>query len=107
MTTLKVSPVEFQDRVSSTSSPSGNQGLINYFIESKWEANNKETRIVESLIPTWERELFEQKLFNEIFLTEDVKLGIIHTFSSKLVENMIDLDPEITKIVDDNFWELL
>ena len=33
-------------------------------------------------------------------------IEIIHNFVSSILENTEDLDPKISKLIDDNFWEL-
>lgn len=34
-------------------------------------------------------------------------IEIIEEFCQKLIENMVDLDPECSQIIDDYFWELI
>jgi len=38
-------------------------------------------------------------------MSEETK--IIEDFISKLIENMEDMDPEISKLIDEHFWELV
>ena len=35
------------------------------------------------------------------------KLEAIHKFASNLLENIEDLDPEFSKVVDENYWDLI
>ncbi len=35
------------------------------------------------------------------------QIEVIHRFASNLLENIKDLDPEFSKTVDENFWDLI
>lgn len=35
------------------------------------------------------------------------KLEIIHQFASTLLENIEDLDPEFSQVIDENYWDLI
>ena len=35
------------------------------------------------------------------------QIEIIHKFASSILDNIKDLDPEFSKIVDENFWDLI
>lgn len=35
------------------------------------------------------------------------KICTIEEFVSKLIENMEDLDPEFSRLIDEHFWELV
>ena len=35
------------------------------------------------------------------------QIDIIHKFASNILDNIKDLDPEFSKIVDENFWDLI
>ena len=44
---------------------------------------------------------------NKETIDKEEQIKIIHTFVSNLLENTEDLDPRISKIVDEHFWELV
>lgn len=48
----------------------------------------------------------ERSILNDFNLTKE-DLETIKNFNLDLVNNQIDLDPEYSKIVDDNFWDLI
>lgn len=35
------------------------------------------------------------------------KIETIHKFASNLLENIEDLDPEFSKVIDENYWDLI
>jgi hypothetical protein len=35
------------------------------------------------------------------------KIEIIHKFASNLLENIEDLDPDFSKVIDENYWDLI
>jgi len=35
------------------------------------------------------------------------KAHVIYDFAEKMFHNMVDLDPEYSKLVDENFWDLI
>jgi glutamate synthase domain-containing protein 3 len=35
------------------------------------------------------------------------KIETIHKFSANLLENIEDLDPEFSKVIDENYWDLI
>jgi tRNA A37 N6-isopentenylltransferase MiaA len=43
----------------------------------------------------------------ELWVSKNKKQRLLGNFKSFLEDNMQDLDPEIQKIVDEHFWELL
>jgi len=37
----------------------------------------------------------------------DKTKAILQEFENKMADNMVDLEPEFQKVIDDNFWELI
>ena len=44
---------------------------------------------------------------NKEIIDEEEKINIINNLVSNLLENTEDLDPRISKIIDEHFWELV
>jgi len=40
-------------------------------------------------------------------LSEEDKSKILENFAKKITEESIDLDPKITKLINEHFWELI
>lgn len=45
--------------------------------------------------------------FSKTELSDSDKISIIYNFADNLLKNSTDLDPEISKMVDENFWDLI
>lgn len=58
---------------------------------------------------TWSyNSILENNIYNTPYLSEEQnKINAILKFSNELVSSNVTLDPEFSKIVDDNFWDLL
>jgi hypothetical protein len=39
--------------------------------------------------------------------TDEQKIEILQDFANKLINNQVDLDPEIEALVNEHFWELV
>lgn len=35
------------------------------------------------------------------------KIDAIHSFASNILENIEDIDPEFSKVIDENYWDLI
>lgn len=46
-------------------------------------------------------------LINDSYTEEKRNIETIHEFSSNLLENIEDIPLEFSKVVDDNFWDLI
>lgn len=40
-------------------------------------------------------------------IISDEEMNIIAEFNKKIIDNSISLDPEIAKLIDENFWDLI
>ncbi len=47
------------------------------------------------------------KLGSRRYTVESVPFELMKGFANKLISGSVDLDPEIVKAVNDNFWELI
>ena len=48
-----------------------------------------------------------ETLVNAIDNPSQEQIDIIHHFASNILDNIKDLEPEFSKTVDENFWDLI
>jgi len=79
--------------------------LGNYSLENQFSENISGEIKVECCLPT---EYYNNDHYSIKSLGSDMneQIEIVHNFVSSLLENTQDLDPRISKLIDENFWEL-
>ena len=57
---------------------------------------------------SWASQLYEsESKYMSLFIQDYEQLEVIRNFTTKIIDNMVELDSDIVKYVDKNLWNLI